>query len=127
MAQQQISAGSINAAIAALRFFFTATLAGLHAPQSVDRVFVEQLLRASGADLSRTRAPTVSRPLEPLTDQEKRILIFLAKGVSNKEMASRLFVSENTVKFHLKHIYSKLAVTSRLHAIAIARDLGLIE
>jgi LuxR family maltose regulon positive regulatory protein len=90
-------------------------------------VFVEQLLRASGADLSRTMAPTVSRPLEPLTDQEKRILIFLAKGVSNKEMASRLFVSENTVKFHLKHIYSKLAVTSRLHAIAIARDLGLIE
>jgi LuxR family maltose regulon positive regulatory protein len=99
--------------------------AGRDAPQSVDRVFVEQLLRASGADFSHT-APTVSRPLEPLTDQEKRILIFLAKGVSNKEMASRLFVSENTIKFHLKHIYSKLAVTSRLHAIAIARDLGLV-
>jgi LuxR family maltose regulon positive regulatory protein len=42
-------------------------------------------------------------------------------------MASRLFVSENTVKFHLKNIYSKLAVGSRLQAITAGRRLGLIH
>lgn len=47
--------------------------------------------------------------------------------VMHKEMATHLFVSENTVKFHLKHIYSKLNVSSRLQAIAKARDLGLIN
>ena len=42
-------------------------------------------------------------------------------------MASRIFVSKNTVKFHLKNIYSKLAVNSRLQAINAARSMGLIR
>ncbi len=54
------------------------------------------------------------------------MLIFLANGVSNKEMAQRLFVSENTVKFHLKNVYSKLGVVTRLQAINAARQLGFI-
>ena len=54
-------------------------------------------------------------------------LVFLANGVSNREMAGRIFVSENTVKFHLKNIYSKLAVSSRLQAVAAARQMGLIR
>jgi LuxR family transcriptional regulator, maltose regulon positive regulatory protein len=90
------------------------------------RAFVEQLLQASGTDLSRTPSAE-ARPLEPLTEREMEILVFLANGVSNKEMASRIFVSENTVKFHLKNIYSKLAVGSRLQAIATARQIGLIH
>lgn len=91
-----------------------------------DRDFVEQILQASGTDLS--RAPvTAVQPLEALTDREKEILIFLANGVSNKEMAGRIFVSENTVKFHLKNIYSKLAVANRLQAISAARQLGIVH
>lgn len=91
-----------------------------------DRSFVEQILQASGTDLS--RAPvTAVQPLEALTDREKEILIFLANGVSNKEMAGRIFVSENTVKFHLKNIYSKLAVANRLQAISAARQLGIVH
>jgi LuxR family maltose regulon positive regulatory protein len=93
----------------------------------VRRSFVEQLLQASGTDLSRNVDTRGARPVEPLTDREKEILVFLANGVSNKEMASRLFVSENTVKFHLKNIYSKLAVGSRLQAINAGRKLGLIH
>lgn len=93
----------------------------------VRRDYLEQLLQASGTDLSRTRESGAARPVEPLTDREKEILIFLANGVSNKEMASRLFVSENTVKFHLKNIYSKLAVSSRLQAITAGRKLGLVH
>lgn len=92
-----------------------------------DREFIETLLQASGVDLSRSTPRSTGPARESLTDREKEILTFLANGVSNKEMASRVFLSENTVKFHLKNIYSKLAVDSRLKAITAARQRGLIE
>jgi LuxR family maltose regulon positive regulatory protein len=63
---------------------------------------------------------------ESLTDGEKNILTFLARGVSNKVIAAELFVSENTVKFHLKNIYGKLGAGSRLQAINAARRMGLV-
>ncbi len=100
---------------------------GREVPQSADRGFIERLLQASGAELSRPATPANAFPFEHLTGHEKRILIFLANGVSNREMAGRLFVSENTVKFHLKNIYSKLSVSSRVQAITVARNLGIVK
>ena len=47
--------------------------------------------------------------------------------MANKEIAARLYVSENTVKFHLKNIYSKLGVNSRVQAINAARTLRLVS
>src|SRR3546814_14980524 len=85
---------------------------------------VARLLAASSQAVNLdqiTPAGASFQPLEPLTDREKQILVYLANGVSNKEIARRIFVSENTVKFHLKNIYSKLAVSSRLQAINPAR------
>jgi LuxR family maltose regulon positive regulatory protein len=99
---------------------------GRHVPSATDRSFVERLLRASGERIE-VPNPTGRLLLKPLTDHERRILIFLANGVSNREMASRLFVSENTIKFHLKHIYSKLGAANRVQAIASARELGLVK
>lgn len=90
------------------------------------RRFVARLLDASGVDLRRAEARGCFEPLEPLTRREVDILVFLDNGVSNKEIARRIFISENTVKFHLKNVYSKLAVTSRLQAINAARRMGLI-
>ncbi len=89
------------------------------------RVYLELLLNAAGRSLGASSAGG-QRPLEALTDREKEILVFLANGVSNKEMAGRIFVSENTIKFHLKNIYSKLAVSSRVQAITAGRQLGII-
>jgi LuxR family maltose regulon positive regulatory protein len=89
--------------------------------------FLERVLDAAGADLGSSRGHADFQALEPLTEREKKILILLANGVSNEEMASRIFVSKNTVKFHLKNIYSKLAVNSRLQAINAARSMGLIR
>lgn len=88
--------------------------------------FIGRLLDAAG------ERPGVGRSqdfqaLEPLTEREKKILVLLANGVSNEEIASRMFVSRNTIKFHLKNIYSKLAVNSRLQAINAARAMGLIR
>ncbi len=91
-----------------------------------NQTFIEELLAASGTDLTRNPAKVRRPPMQPLSDREKEILIFLANGVSNKEMAQKLFVSENTIKFHLKNVYSKLGVANRLQAINAARQLGLI-
>lgn len=88
--------------------------------------FLRKLLGVSGADLQQAGSAGRFEPLEPLTRREIDILVFLASGVSNKEMARRIYVSENTVKFHLKNIYFKLAVGSRLQAINAARKMGLI-
>jgi LuxR family transcriptional regulator, maltose regulon positive regulatory protein len=90
------------------------------------RTFIEQLLAASGTDLSRVAPSSAPTLLEPLSGREQQILLFLGDGISNRDMAARLFVSENTVKFHLKNIYQKLAVGSRLQAISKARRLGMV-
>jgi len=66
------------------------------------------------------------RLIEPLTDRELCFLDQLAHGVSNKEIARSLCVSENTVKFHLKNVYSKFAVRTRLQAIKAAYELGVL-
>lgn len=65
--------------------------------------------------------------MERLSDRERDMLLLLVNGITNREIAGRLFVSENTVKFHLKNIYSKLGVGNRLQAINTARALRLIE
>jgi LuxR family maltose regulon positive regulatory protein len=91
-----------------------------------NQAFIEELLAASGTDLTRNPAKASRPPMQPLSDREKEMLIFLANGVSNKEMAQKLFVSENTVKFHLKNVYSKLGVVNRLQAINAARQLGFV-
>ena len=61
---------------------------------------------------------------EPLTPREIEILQLLNQGLSNKEIAARLFISLHTVKVHLKHLYGKLDAGSRTQAIAIARSRG---
>jgi LuxR family maltose regulon positive regulatory protein len=95
-------------------------------PFAADRAFLDQLLHAaSAAGLEQQEA--AAAPLADLTDREREILTFLASGVPNRDMAQRLFVSENTVKFHLKNIYSKLDVANRLQAVIAARQLGLIH
>jgi len=55
--------------------------------------------------------------VEPLTKKEEEILHFLKRGLSNKEIANILGISEKTVKSHLTNIYSKLNVSSRLEAV----------
>ena len=59
------------------------------------------------------------------SQREQGVMEELAQGLSNKEIARALDLSENTVKFHLKNIYSKLGVKQRSAAIARVRDLGL--
>jgi DNA-binding NarL/FixJ family response regulator len=62
-----------------------------------------------------------------LTDRELSILRLVAEGLSNLEIANRLFVTEQTVKFHLSNIYRKLGVSNRTEATRFAYRNGLIE
>jgi predicted ATPase/DNA-binding CsgD family transcriptional regulator len=63
---------------------------------------------------------------DPLTSRELEILQLVGRGYSNQEIAEHLVLSKNTVRAHLKNLYSKLAVNSRTRAIAIAQELHLI-
>jgi len=63
-----------------------------------------------------------------LTDREREILELMVQGVtSNKELAERLYISENTVKYHLKNILQKLHLENRAQAIAYALRTGLVK
>ncbi len=64
---------------------------------------------------------------EALTDREVQILSLLAEGKSNKGIAQALFISESTVKTHLKSLFTKLDATSRAEAIAFAARRGLVR
>nr|WP_221377934.1 response regulator transcription factor [Actinoplanes polyasparticus] len=63
---------------------------------------------------------------EPLSQRELEVLSLIARGNSNKEAASRLFISEATVKTHLLHAYAKLGVRDRAAAVAVAFERGLL-
>jgi two-component system NarL family response regulator len=62
---------------------------------------------------------------EHLTIRENQVLVKLSAGLSNREIADSLYISENTVKTHVGHILKKLHVHNRSEAAAYARDLGL--
>ncbi len=71
-------------------------------------------------------SPQSSALLEALSERELRVLRLIAAGLSNQEIASELVVSVNTVKTHIKRIYDKLGVHSRVTAIERARQLQLL-
>jgi DNA-binding NarL/FixJ family response regulator len=73
------------------------------------------------------RLPSVEPPqLDALTPREREVLDVLAEGLSNKEIAWRLKISEHTVKFHVASIFAKLNVSTRAEAVMQGIRRGLI-
>ena len=70
--------------------------------------------------------PKIGGLMEPISERELEVLHLIAAGLSNREIADKLFISLNTVKTHTKSINSKLSVNSRTKAVARAKDLGLL-
>jgi len=64
---------------------------------------------------------------EPLTEREREVLQHIAGGNRNRDIADRLFISEETVKVHVKHIMEKLGASDRTEAVAIAVRRGIIQ
>ncbi|MEU5090751.1 response regulator transcription factor [Streptomyces sp. NPDC021356] len=74
--------------------------------------------------VSAVRAPAPGS--EPLSAREREVLVLVARGTSNREIARELFISEATVKTHLTHLYAKLGVKDRAAAVAAAYDRGIL-
>ncbi|MFN2195335.1 MAG: LuxR C-terminal-related transcriptional regulator [Anaerolineales bacterium] len=90
--------------------------------------YARQLVQAAGAATPRSRQATDREHLvEPLTERELEVLALMAQGLKYQEISDRLFITLNTVRFHVKGIYGKLGVNNRTHAIEAARQLGLLN
>ena len=77
--------------------------------------------------LSMEETPALKTGFCALTDREQEVLNELASGITNREIAERLFISQATVKTHVLSIFSKLGVSSRTMAVEQARSLGLLH
>ncbi len=108
------------------RQYIHRNLEAVRADENEDRDSLQ--VEASLPDVPASRSLTFDADglLEPLTNRELEVLVLMAQGLSNDEIAARLFLSPNTLKAHTQNIYSKLDVHSRVRAVNKARELRLI-
>jgi LuxR family maltose regulon positive regulatory protein len=96
------------------------------APEYVNRLLAAfPVAEPEQAGPSETQTPEPDL-VEPLSERELEVLQLIAEGLTNPEIASRLFLSLNTVKAHTRNIYGKLDVHNRTQAVATARALGIL-
>jgi DNA-binding NarL/FixJ family response regulator len=88
---------------------------------AVTRRLVERYVRRPAPDAG------AQERLAQLTDREREVLELIARGLSNGEIAARLFLSEATVKTHVTRILSKLDLRDRVQAVVLAYEVGLVE
>ncbi len=99
--------------------------------RGVEPAYVGQLLAAFPAADAEPALPSPPPEVEagfvePLSDRELEVLQLIAKGLTNREVANRLYLSLHTVKVHARNIYGKLGVRNRTQAVAKARALGIL-
>jgi DNA-binding NarL/FixJ family response regulator len=88
---------------------------------SVTRRLLDRFLGGGGGEL---RDPSM---LDVLTEREREVLLLIAQGLSNTEIARRLFLSEATVKTHVGRVLSKLDIRDRVQAVVLAYETGLVR
>ncbi len=93
-----------------------------------DALLAPTVTRRLIAEFARLRPPQRTRPedLDALTRRELEILALIAAGLSNKEIANRLVLSNETVKTHVSHILGKLVLRDRAQAVVAAYESGLV-
>ena len=94
--------------------------------QPKQREFIRQLLEAFAPEQKRKTPAIAAQLADPLTSRELEVLTLIARRLSNREIASALFISETTVKRHASNIFLKLQVHRRLEAVEKAYALGIL-
>jgi DNA-binding NarL/FixJ family response regulator len=93
-----------------------------------DAMLAPGVTRRLIAEFARMGAPRgPNRKLEGLTGRESEVLALVARGLSNAEIAERLFVAEQTVKTHVSRILMKLGLRDRTQAVVLAYETGLVH
>src|ERR1700728_4214880 len=107
-----------------------ATVRAVYGGQSLINPSMAGKLLSEFATLARRDAeeePAKHAPAPKLTDREMEVLRLVARGMNNRDIAKELFISENTVKNHVRNILEKLQIHSRMEAVMIAVREKLIE
>jgi DNA-binding NarL/FixJ family response regulator len=111
-------------------------ITAIHAVASGDAVVApsvtRRLLDTFGSHLpdphaALDQATATSKLIAPLTEREHEVLIEVAHGRSNAEIAARLHLSDATVKTHVGHILAKLGLRDRVQVVVLAYDIGLVQ
>lgn len=89
---------------------------------SVTRRVIEEFVRRPPASVR-----TLPSKLADLTARELEVMRLIARGLSNAEIATELFVSETTIKTHVAHVLMKLGLRDRVQAVVLAYESGLVE
>ncbi|WP_286175054.1 response regulator transcription factor [Mycobacterium sp. DL99] len=94
-----------------------------------DALLAPSVTRRLIADIAQRRSTPRpwSRELSTLTPREQEVLELIAKGLSNTEIADRLFVTEHTVKTHVGNVFAKLSLRDRAQAVVVAYESGLVN
>ncbi|HEU4354977.1 MAG TPA: response regulator transcription factor [Actinomycetota bacterium] len=87
---------------------------------SVTRRLIEEFVRTPD------RSAPAPAELETLTDREREVLVLIAHGLTNQEIAERLFLSMATVKTHVNRVFAKLGVRDRAQAVVVAYETGIV-
>jgi NarL family two-component system response regulator LiaR len=118
----EIYSGLIAATFAAVGIWL-----GLKLTRKQERIVVKEVLVTVPVPMAEPFCPNeVKREELAITPREMEILELIAQGMSNREIAEKLFVSENTVKTHSSRVFDKLGARRRTQAVQLGKEFGLL-
>lgn len=104
-------------------------VAAVHVVARGDALLAPRVTRRMIAHFAKTSGPRreVDPRLNGLTDREREVLVLVARGMSNAEIADALFIAEQTVKSHVSRMLGKLGARDRAQAVVAAYESGLVK
>ena len=102
---------------------------GIRAVANGDALLAPSITRRLVEEFVRSAPPQTKPPagLDQLTSREHEVLLLIARGMSNAEIAAELYVSETTVKTHVARVLMKLGLRDRVQAVVLAYEAGLVQ